>query len=106
MMTTFLPSAVIVGCSRSPSCTRLAIGPLEHGDHVPGARQLLRCSEPRGSGTDDGDLLARRTRRVHRLDPALVEGAVDELDLDLLDGDGVLVDAQDARRLTGCGAQP
>ena len=41
-----------------------------------------------------------------RDDPALVEGVVDELDLDLLDGHRVLVDAEDARRLTRCRAQP
>ena len=45
-------------------------------------------------------------RRLHRLDPALVPGALDDLDLDLLDRDRVLVDAEHARRLTRRRAQP
>ena len=41
-----------------------------------------------------------------RGDPALVEGAVDDLDLHLLDGNRVGVDAQDAGGLARGGAQP
>ena len=41
-----------------------------------------------------------------RGDPALLEGAVDDLDLDLLDGDRVLVDAEHAGALARGRAQP
>ena len=48
-----------------------------------------------------GQLVGRQ-----RNDPALVEGVVDDLDLDLLDGHRILVDAQHARSLTRRRAQP
>src|SRR3954464_3187286 len=48
------------------------------------------------AGADDGDLLAGPERRLDGLDPALVEGAVDDRLLDLLDRDGVVVDVEDA----------
>ena len=41
-----------------------------------------------------------------RRDPAFVEGAVDDRDLDLLDGDGLGVDAEHARGLARCRAEP
>ncbi len=40
-----------------------AVGPLEHRDRVPGARELLRCSQTRRTRPDDGDLLAGEVRR-------------------------------------------
>ena len=69
------------------------------------ARELLRGREPGGTGADHRDPLARLHRGVHRGDPPLVPRAVDDLDLDLLDRDGILVDAEHARRLTGRRAQ-
>jgi hypothetical protein len=44
--------------------------------------------------------------RRGRAHPALGPGAVDDLDLDLLDGDGIVVDAQHTRGLTRRRAQP
>src|SRR3546814_2329941 len=83
-----------------------AVGPLEHDDVVPGSRELLGGGQAGGSGADDGDALAGRDRRQHGGDPALLPGVVDDLDLDLLDGDRVLVDAEDTCTLAGGRAQP
>src|SRR5687768_13318459 len=73
---------------------------------MPGARELLRGGEPSRTRADDRDALARLDGRHHGLDPTLVPGAVDDLHLDLLDGDRVLVDPQHARRLARCRAEP
>ena len=64
------------------------------------------AASPAGSEPDDGDLLAGQLVRRQRHDPALVERVVDDLDLDLLDGHRVLVDAEHARRLARRRAQP
>ena len=55
--------------------------------------------EAGGAGADDGDLLPRLDPRRLRDDPALVPRPVDDRLLDLLDGDRVAVDPEDARRL-------
>ena len=73
---------------------------------VAGAGQLLGGGETGRPGTDHGDRLAGQRRRAAAADPALVEGVVDDLDLDLLDGHRVLVDAEHARRLARRRAQP
>src|SRR5690606_38896915 len=83
-----------------------AVGPLEHGHGVTGAGQLLGSGQTGRAGTDDGDLLTGEPGRVHRGDPALVEGVLDDLDLDLLDGHRVLVDPEHAGRLARRRAQP
>src|ERR1700693_6224007 len=62
--------------------------------------------QTRGTGTDDRNGLARQHLRRHRPYPILLEGVVDDLDLDLLDRHRVLIDAQHARRLARRGAQP
>ena len=79
---------------------------LEHDDVVAGAGELLRGRETRGTGADHDDPLAGAHRRRLRRDPALVPRTVDDLDLDLLDGDGIGVDPQHARGLARGGAQP
>ena len=79
---------------------------LVHGHGVAHAGQLLGDGEPGGAGTDDGDRLAGQAGRRQRVDPAVVEGLVDDGHLDLLDGHGGLVDAQHAGRLAGGRAQP
>ena len=67
-----------------------AVGALEHHDVVAGAGELLRGREPGGPGADHGDALARSAPSGSRgVDPALVPRAVDDLDLDLLDGDRI-----------------
>ena len=83
-----------------------AVGPLEHHHRVTGAGELLGGGQPGRAGADDGDLLAGQLVGRQRHDPALVEGVVDDLDLDLLDGHRVLVDAEHAGRLARRRAQP
>ena len=83
-----------------------AVGALEDRDLVAGASQLLGGRQPGGTRSHHGDLLAGELGRRQRDDPAFVEGLVDDLDLDLLDGHRVLVDAEHARRLARCRAQP
>ena len=82
-----------------------AVGALEHHDLVACTRQLLRCREASGTGSDDGDLLAGAHGRNLRRDPAFFEGTVDDLDFDPLDCDRVLIDAEHTRRLTRRGTQ-
>ena len=60
-----------------------------------GPGQLLGRGQARRPGADDGHRLAGDEVRRVGPHPALVEGIVDDLDLDLLDGHRVLVDAQD-----------
>ena len=64
------------------------------------------AARPAGPGSDDGDRLAGQLVGRQRNDPALVEGVVDDLDLDLLDGHRILVDAEHARALARRRAQP
>ena len=69
---------------------------LEHRDPVPGRVELGGGREPRRPRAHDGDLLARADRGRGRLDPARLEGVLDDAELDLLDRDGVVVDPEDA----------
>ena len=71
-----------------------------------GARELLRGGEPGRTRADHGDALACSHRRGVWRDPPLVPCPVDDLDFDLLDGDGVLVDAEHTRRLARRRTQP
>ena len=64
------------------------------------------AARPAGPGADHRDLLAGPNGRDVGGDPAFGERPVDDLDLDLLDRHGVLVDPEDARRLTRRRAQP
>ena len=71
------------------------------------AAELLRGGQAGRAGADDRDRAAGLDRGRARDDPALVEGAVDDRDLDLLDRDGVaLADLQHARGLARRRAQP
>jgi hypothetical protein len=80
---------------------------LVDGDRVAGAAQLLGGGEPGRAGADHRDGAAGLDLRRLRHDPALVPGAVDDRDLDLLDRDRVaLADLQHAGRLARGGAQP
>src|SRR5438034_2360889 len=79
---------------------------LEHRDRVAGAVQLLRAGETRRPGADDGDRLPGAAARRLRGDPALLPGARDDCELDLLDRDRVrLLDLEHARRLARRGAE-
>ncbi len=82
-----------------------AVGALEHHDVVARTRQLLRGGEPGGARADDRRLAPRLHLGDDGRDPALGPRPLDDLDLDLLDGDRVLVDAEHARGLTRGGAQ-
>ncbi len=62
-----------------------AIGPFEHDDVMAGTGQLLCGGEAGRARADHRDLLTGLHRRRHRLHPAFGPGAVDDLDLDLLD---------------------
>src|SRR5262245_1737570 len=73
-----------------------AVGFLQHGDGMPGAVQLLGSGQAGRTRADHGHLLAGARGGGSRGHPALVEGMLDDPDLDLLDGDGVVVDAEHA----------
>ena len=83
-----------------------AIRALEHGDRVAGAIQLIGRGQPRGSGADDRDALARARRRRLRDDPAFAERALDDRRFRGLDGDRRAVDPEHARPLARRRAQP
>jgi hypothetical protein len=65
-----------------------AIGALEHRHVVPGARELLGAARPAGPEPMTATACRCFGGRL-RLDPALGPGALDDGDLDLLDGDRV-----------------
>ena len=71
-----------------------------------GAAQLLGGGETRRAGTDDGDATLGALLRGLGVNPALLPGALDDADLDLLDGHGVVVDGEDAGGLAGRRAEP
>ena len=73
-----------------------AVTLFEQGDRMSDAGQLLRASEPGRPGADDCDRAAGPALRGLGHDPPLVPGAVDDLDLHLLDRHGVGVDAEHA----------
>src|SRR2546430_12927687 len=81
------------------------VGTLEDGHRVAGAVELLGSREPRGPGADDRDPLSRAHCRWPRGDPALVEGALDDGQLDRLDRDWVVVDLEHARALARRGTE-
>ena len=74
-----------------------AIGLLEHRHAVSGAIQLRGGREAGGARADHRDLLPRPRCRRPRHDPAFIERAIDDRQLDRLDRDGILVDAEHAR---------
>src|SRR5262249_55380761 len=69
---------------------------LEDSHQVAGAVELLGRGEPGRTGADDGDGLAGAGGRRLHADPALVERALDDGDLDALDRHRVVVDAEHA----------
>ncbi len=73
--------------------------PLEHRDAVAGLVQLIGGGEAGGAGAHHGDRFAGSLLGRAGLDPALVEGVVDDRALDILDGDGGRVDAWDPKNI-------
>ena len=68
-----------------------AVGPLEHDHVVAGAGELLGGGQAgRARSRSTATRLPVCTDGRLRRDPALVPGPVDDLDLDLLDGDRVV----------------
>ena len=81
-----------------------AVGALEDGDEVAGLVKLRGGAEARGAGADDGDFFAGAARGRLGHDPALLPALVGNDILDVLDGNGRIVDAQDAGAFARGGA--
>src|SRR5262249_30053297 len=83
-----------------------AIGALEHDDRVSRPVELLGDREAGRARADDRDFLPRA--RAGRLgpDPALLERVIDDRDLDGLDGDRIVVDAEHAGALARRRTEP
>ena len=75
------------------------------GDGVTGARKLLRSGEARRTRADDRNGLARKTSGRLGGDPALIPSSINDGNLDLLDGDRIRVDSQNAGGLARCRTQ-
>ena len=80
--------------------------PLEHDDTMPRPRQLLGRGQSRGARPDYGNALSGDDTRKDRPHPPLTPRPIDDLDLNLLDGDGIGVDAEHACRLAGGRTEP
>ena len=79
---------------------------LEDRDGMSGARELLRAGEPGRAGADHRDRSSAAVRGWAWNDPALLPGAIDDRDLDLLDRNGVtLTDLEHAGGLARCRAE-
>jgi hypothetical protein len=92
-----------VGHAEAQQAAGALVAFVDH-DLVPGAVQVRRGGQAGRPGADHADAApAARLRRV-RDDPALLPGALDDRQLDLLDRDRVVVDGQDAGRLARRGA--
>ena len=81
-----------------------AVGALVDGHVVADRVQLVGAGQAGGAAADDGDALAGSHLRRARHDPALLEPAVDDRVLDVLDRDRRLDDPQHAGALAGGGA--
>ena len=68
--------------------------------------QLVRGSQAGWAGPDNGHTFARAFLWRIRLHPSLLPGVVDDGALDVLDGHGGLVDAEDTGALTGGWTDP
>src|SRR5919107_2062236 len=80
---------------------------LENDGRVPGPVELLRRREPCWPTPHNSDPLTRPLlrRRWFRYDPSLLEGPINDRELYLFYGDGLVVDGQDARGLARGGAE-
>ena len=83
-----------------------AIGTFEDRDLVAGSIQLVGRGEAGRARADDRDSLAGAHGRRPRLNPAFVERVLDDRQLDRLDRDRVVVDAEHARAFARRRAQP
>src|SRR6266545_848632 len=78
-----------------------SIGAFEDRHRMSGAIELGRGAETGRSRADDGNLLAGAHLGRFGSDPAFVPALVDDGTLDVLDGDGRCVDAEDTRAFAG-----
>ena len=83
-----------------------AVGLLEDRHQVPGPIQLVGRREAGRPRSDHGDALPGPGRGRRRADPAFLERALDDRQLDVLDRHRVVVDAEDARSFARRRAQP
>src|SRR5262249_15402036 len=83
-----------------------AVGALQERNRVTGARQLLRAGEARWTRTDHRHPFSAALPWRLRCYPPLAPRMVDDVLLDQLDGDGVVVDVEDAGFLARCRAYP
>lgn len=81
-----------------------AICALEERDEVTRFVELIRGGETGRARTDDGDFLAGALFWRLGLDPTFVPGLVDDGALDILNRDGWLDEAEDARAFARSGA--
>ncbi len=71
-----------------------AVGALEHGDVMASLVQLRGSRQSRRAGTDDGDGFAGALLGRFGGDPAVFPAAINDGDLDVLDRDGGIVQAE------------
>ena len=84
--------------------TARTIGALENGDGVAGGIELRGGGETSRAGADDGDFFTGAAAGSRGDDPTLFPALFDDRILDVLDGDGRLVDAEHAGTLARSGA--
>jgi hypothetical protein len=93
-----------IGNSISEETTN-AVVTLENGDGVTHSSQLLSGCQAGRPAAHDCHRLARESLRRDGVDPPLFPRFIDDGNFDLFDGDGWLVDTQDAGRFTRCGTE-
>ena len=80
------------------------VGTLKDGDGVASFVELRGGAEAGGAGANDGDFFAGALFRRLGLHPAFVPAFVDDADLDVLDRDGRIIDAEHAGAFARRGA--
>ena len=80
-----------------------AVSALQHRHRMSGTVELLRSGEPCRTRSHHGDFATRAGLRRLRDDPALLETALDDAVLDVLDRDRRRVDTEHTRPFTGRG---
>src|ERR1700674_5606495 len=78
---------------------------LEDNDSMSGATKLLGCTEAGGPGADHRDAESRPSPRRTRHHPTLRKAAIGDCLLDVTDGDGLIHQAEHARRFARRGTE-
>ena len=84
-----------------PEQATYGIVSLEHGHQVTHSVELMSGGQASGSRANDGHSFASSLFGYFGLHPALLKRVVNDGALDVLDGDGLFVDAEHARALAG-----